>query len=60
MKNSNTLDVFQNRVELLVGANLKSENRVKQAANLQDSIRSKIKTWNGAQEIRRWREKEII
>lgn len=53
----NGLNVFQKRVELMIGARFREESKVKDAVKVQDLIRSKIGFWNGSKEIRRWREK---
>lgn len=50
------LETFQKRVELLVGAKLKVDNKVKKAVMTQDNIRAKTRGWDGTKEIRRWRE----
>ena len=54
---TNGLNIFQKRLELMIGARFREESRVKDAVKVQDSIRSKIGFWNGSKEIRRWREK---
>jgi len=51
----NNLEIFRNRMEVLVGARLK-ERDAKKAAEIQDSIRKKIGKWNGAKETRKWRD----
>ncbi len=53
----NDLSLFQRRMEIIVGAELREENRMHNAVKIQDNIRAKIKSWNGSNEIRKWREK---
>jgi len=55
---ANNLEVFRKRMEVLVGARLK-ERDAKKAAEIQDSIRKKISKWNGAKEIRKWRDSRV-
>ena len=54
---TNGLNIFQKRLELMIGARFREESRVRDAVKVQDLIRSKIGFWNGSKEIRRWREK---
>ena len=56
-KQIGNLELFQKRMEIIVGARLRLDDRVKKAVYLQDKIRQKTKHWNGAKEIRKWREK---
>ena len=51
------LGIFQKRMEIIVGARLRINDRIKNAVVVQDNIRSKIKSWKGSEEIRKWREK---
>ena len=51
------LSLFQRRMEIMVGAELREEDRIDKAVKMQDSIRSKVKSWNGSKEIRKWRER---
>ena len=51
------LEIFQKRMEIIVGARLRLDDRVKRAVAIQDKIRSKVKSWRGSEEIRKWREK---
>lgn len=53
----NGLNIFQKRLELMVGARFREESKIKDAIKAQDLIRSKIRFWDGSKEIRRWREK---
>ena len=56
-KNLDDLDLYRRRMEIMVGAELRREDKVADAIKVQDAIRKKIKDWNGASEIRKWREK---
>ena len=56
-KNLDDLELYQRRMEIMVGAELRREDKVADAVKIQDSIRKKIKNWDGASEIRKWREK---
>ncbi len=56
-KNIEDLELYQRRMEIMVGAELRREDKVADAIKIQDSIRKKIKGWDGASEIRKWREK---
>ena len=51
------LSLFQRRIEIIIGAKLREEDRIADSIKIQDDIRSKIKSWNGSKEIRKWREK---
>mgnify|MGYP001603764378 FL=1 len=53
------LDLFQRRIEIIVGAKLREEDRIADSVKIQDAIRSKAKSWNGSREIRKWREKRV-
>jgi len=56
---TNGLNIFQKRLEIMVGARFREESRVENAVKTQDSIRSKVGFWDGSKEIRRWREKRV-
>ena len=56
-KQINSLELFQKRMELMIGARLRLDDRIKKAVSVQDKIRSKTKFWNGAEEVKKWREK---
>jgi hypothetical protein len=47
---------IEKRLEILVGARLRDKARIEEAIETQDRLRTKSKGWNGAQEIRKWRE----
>ena len=57
-KQIGNLELFQKRMEIIVGARLRSVDKIKKAVGIQDRIRQKIRHWNGAEEIRKWREKK--
>ena len=56
-KQIDNLQIFQKRMEIIVGARLRIGNRIEKAVAVQDRIRSKTTSWNGAEEIKKWREK---
>ena len=53
----NGLNIFQKRLELMIGARFREESSIKEAVKVQDSIRSKAGFWDGSKEIRIWRER---
>lgn len=55
-KQFDDLELFRKRIEILEGAKLREKDRISSAIELQDSIRAKSGKWNGAKEIRKWRE----
>ena len=52
----NTVDIVEKRLEIIVGARLRDRKRIETAVSTQDRLRNKSKGWNGAKEIRRWRD----
>ena len=58
-ENIDHLNLFQRRMEIIVGAKLIEEDRIADSIKIQDVIRSKVKSWNGSKEIRKWREKRV-
>ena len=52
----NTEDIVERRLEIIVGARLRDRKRIETAISTQDRLREKSKGWNGAKEIRRWRD----
>ncbi len=50
------LNVMEKRLEVIVGARLRNRTRIENAISTQDRLRKKSKGWNGAKEIRKWRE----
>lgn len=57
-KQIDNLELFQKRMEIIVGARLRLDDRIQKAVSLQDKIRQKVKHWHGAEEIRKWRERK--
>ena len=57
-KHIDNLEIFQKRIEIIIGARLRGDDRIKKAVSMQDKIRLKTKSWNGTEEIRKWREKK--
>ena len=53
----NGLNIFQKRLELMIGARFREESSTKEAVKMQDLVRSKAGFWDGSKEIRLWREK---
>ncbi len=53
----NGLNIFQKRLELMIGARFREESSIKEAVKMQDLVRSKAGFWDGSKEIRIWREK---
>ena len=58
-ENIDDLNLFQRRMEIIIGAKLREEDRIADSIKIQDAIRSKVKSWNGSKEIRKWREKRV-
>ena len=58
-ENIDDLNLFQRRMEIIIGAKLREEDRIADSIKIQDVIRSKMKFWNGSKEIRKWREKRV-
>lgn len=55
-KHMDDLDLFRKRIEILSGARLRETDRINSAIRIQDDIRAKAGKWNGAREIRKWRD----
>ena len=51
-----TVGIVEKRLEIIVGARLRDRKRIEDAISTQDILRKKSKGWNGAKEIRRWRD----
>ena len=47
------LEIFQKRIELLIGNRLRLNDKIRNAVAVQDVARSKIKGWNGTKEFRK-------
>jgi len=54
---ADNLEVFQKRLELLVGARFEEKMKIEKSIKVQDNIRARIKGWDSTKEIRKWREK---
>jgi len=54
--NLDKITVIEKRLGIIVGARLRDRNRIENAISTQDRLRKKSKGWNGAKEIRKWRE----
>jgi hypothetical protein len=48
--------VLEKRLEVIIGARLRDRSRIEKAISIQDRLRKKSKGWNGAKEIRKWRD----
>ena len=53
MAQINGFNIFQKRLELMIGVRFREESKVEEAVKVQDIIRSKIGFWNGSKEVRR-------
>ena len=51
-----TVGIVEKRLEIIVGAGLRDRKRIENAILIQDRQGEKSKGWNGAKEIRRWRD----
>jgi len=49
-------NVIEKRLEIIIGARLRDRSRIENAISTQDRLRKKSKGWNGAKEIRKWRD----
>ena len=52
----NIVSIVEKRLEIIVGSKLRDRKRIENAISTQDRLREKSKGWNGAKEIRKWRE----
>ena len=50
------INVVEKRLEIIMGARLRDRSRIENAISTQDRLRKKSKSWNGAKEIRKWRD----
>jgi hypothetical protein len=50
------MPVLEKRLEVIIGARLRDRSRIEKAISIQDRLRKKSKGWNGAKEIRKWRD----
>ena len=51
----NTLDLYEKRIEILLGARFEENSNIDAAIKIQDKIRKKIGHWSGSEEISKWR-----
>ncbi len=51
-----TLELVERRLEVLTCARLRDKSQIKHAISVQDRLRSKSTGWQGAEEIRKWRD----
>lgn len=51
------LDLFEKKIGIIVGAKTKNRDKIANSIKMQDSIRLKIKHWDGFKEIIKWRQK---
>lgn len=57
IKQFKDLDIAQRRIEIMVAARLRKNNRIRDATRKQDELSKKSGSWSGEKEIRKWREK---
>lgn len=50
------MTVIEKRLEVITGARLRDRSKIEKAISIQDRLREKSKGWNGAKEIKKWRE----
>jgi hypothetical protein len=50
------MTVIEKRLEIITGARLRDRSKIEKAISIQDRLREKSKGWNGAKEIRKWRD----
>lgn len=50
------IEVMEKRLDILVGTRLRDRTGIENAILTQDRLRGKSKGWQGAKEIRKWRE----
>jgi len=53
----NDINLFEKKIGIIVGARVRDKNKISNAVKMQDSIRLKIKSWHGSEEIKKWRQK---
>lgn len=56
LERMNTASNVEKRLEIIVGARLRDRKRIENAISTQDRLRKKSKGWDGAKEIRKWRD----
>jgi hypothetical protein len=50
------INLIEKRLEIIIGARLRDRSRIENAISTQARLRKKSKGWNGAKEIRKWRD----
>lgn len=55
IKQFGNLDVARKRIEIIVAARLRKENKIREAVKTQDELSKKSGSWSGEKEIRKWR-----
>ena len=55
LKQFKDLDIAQRRMEIMIAARLRKQNKIKEAIKTQDEISKKSGSWSGEKEIRKWR-----
>ena len=58
-KKINDLDLYKKRVELLVGSRFRDTGSASHAVSVQDKLRKKIGHWQGAKEVKKWRNRGL-
>lgn len=53
----NDLESLKKKFDLLTFSRYRDRSKIEDAIEVQDRLREKSGDWNGAEEIRRWREK---
>ena len=56
LKKFSNLDIMKRKMGILVAAKLRKENKIREAAEIQDNLSRKSGLWSGEGEIRKWRE----
>jgi len=56
-KNINNLEHVKRKLAIMVAGRLRKKENMSEAIAIQDRLTKKSGSWNGAEEIRKWREK---
>ncbi|MBS3098726.1 hypothetical protein J4462_00780 [Candidatus Pacearchaeota archaeon] len=51
------LHTLKNKIEILIAGRLRRKNNLARAICVQDDLSKKSGSWNGAEEIKKWRQK---
>ena len=54
----NNLENLKNKLEVMVVGRLRKKDEIIEAVKIQERLSKKSGSWNGAEEIRKWREKK--